>query len=258
METLLVIKDVTRMGGSRVCVAGITKNKECIRPVLRRGIMEDWLYEDRQPIIRPFAKITLNLIKNDPHPPHTEDWEFDPDSREFCGMVAESKRKDYLDRVLDPSVDSIFEADIHTENGRRYYLQECEGSRSLGTIKTQSIQLFVHNPCNAWGKRDYRLYFTDEKGCSYDDLSVTDLSLRYYVDFLRERKNFSSIQISNRLTRTFQQSEEVYLRVGLARPWNPDPNGPKNRCYLQINGIYTFPNDYLVNRCFADFCPTEN
>jgi hypothetical protein len=46
----------------------------------------------------------------------------------------------------------------------------------------------------------------------------------------------------------------VYLRIGLARHWHPDHEQPKNRCYLQITGVYTFP-DYLGGRCFADFPP---
>ena len=39
---------------------------------------------------------------------------------------------------------------------------------------------------------------------------------------------------------------EVYLRLGLARAY------PKNQCYLQVTGVYSFP-DYLDGRNFADF-----
>jgi hypothetical protein len=30
--------------------------------------------------------------------------------------------------------------------------------------------------------------------------------------------------------------------------------GGESWCYLQVNGIYTFP-DYLEGKCFADFLP---
>ena len=43
-------------------------------------------------------------------------------------------------------------------------------------------------------------------------------------------------------------AEEVFLRLGLTRPWEEHPD----RCQLQVNGVYTFP-DYLDGRCFADF-----
>jgi hypothetical protein len=40
----------------------------------------------------------------------------------------------------------------------------------------------------------------------------------------------------------------LYLRIGLARGWDEQPD----RCYLQITGIYTFP-DYLAGKTFDDF-----
>lgn len=46
-------------------------------------------------------------------------------------------------------------------------------------------------------------------------------------------------------------ASDVYLRIGLARGWDKLPD----RCYLQITGIYTFP-DYLGGREFVDFAPS--
>jgi hypothetical protein len=50
-----------------------------------------------------------------------------------------------------------------------------------------------------------------------------------------------------RLTRIFNQ-RTTFLRIGLARLWERYPD----RCYLQVTGIYTFP-DYLRGRTFTDF-----
>jgi len=44
------------------------------------------------------------------------------------------------------------------------------------------------------------------------------------------------------------QATRVYLRIGLARHWKRFPD----RCFLQITGVYSFP-DYLGGRCHADF-----
>jgi len=48
----------------------------------------------------------------------------------------------------------------------------------------------------------------------------------------------------------FVKGSEVFLRIGLARGWDMYPD----RCFLQITGIYSFP-DYLDGRTFADFAP---
>jgi hypothetical protein len=54
-------------------------------------------------------------------------------------------------------------------------------------------------------------------------------------------------EAAKRLTAALQ-SAQVFLRIGLARGWEKFPD----RCYLQVTGVYSFP-DYLGGRCFADF-----
>lgn len=248
MKTRLLITDVTRMSGDRVCVAAINQDRNSIRPVLPRGISEHWLYQRPPEVVRPFSIISLDLNQNLPQPPHTEDWSFDPNSLSIENLLEAKWRERYLKDILDPDVASIFGSEIHTDRG--CYLEAGEGSRSLGTIKVHQIERFDHN-CryDSW---DYRLYFRDASGVRYH-LKVTDLSLRYYVDALRETQNLNCEEIGQNLTQEFQQSQ-VYLRIGLARHWHPDRDQPQNRCYLQITGVYTFP-DYLDGRCFADFRP---
>ena len=46
------------------------------------------------------------------------------------------------------------------------------------------------------------------------------------------------------------KSRKVYLRLGLARGWHKYPD----RCYIQITGVYTFP-DYLEGHTFAAYAP---
>jgi hypothetical protein len=250
MKTRLLITDVTRMSGDRVCVAAINQTRQSVRPVLPYGISESWLYQQSTAVVRPFSIISLDLHQNLPQPPHTEDWSFNPDSLSFEKLFEVKRRERFLTEILDPDVASIFGAEIYTDRG--CYLQAGEGSRSLGTIKVRQIERFDHN-CryDSW---DYRLYFRDASGARYH-LKVTDLSLRYYVDALRETQHIDCDEIGERLTQTFQQSQ-VFLRIGLARNWHPDCDHPQDRCYLQITGVYTFP-DYLDGRCFADFRSTQ-
>jgi hypothetical protein len=221
MKTRLLITDVTRMSGDRVCVAAINQSRQNVRPVLPYGISESWLYQQSTVVVRPFSIISLDLHQNLPQPPHTEDWSFNPGSLSFERLLEVNSREKCLTEILDPDVASIFGAEIQTDSG--CYLQAGEGSRSLGTIKVQQIERFDHSRYDSW---DYRLYFRDASSIRYH-LKVTDLSLRYYVDALRETQHLDCKEIGQRLTQAFQQSQ-VFLRIGLARKWHPDRDQPQN------------------------------
>lgn len=242
LKTLLTITDVTRMGGKRVCVAGVDEFNKSIRPIINNGITEGWLCSNGLPIIRPFAKVFLNLISNEPDPPHTEDWIIAPGFKQPAGILDEPERKDFLDGICSRSVTNIFDAKIHQDPG--YYVKHGEGKRSLGTIKIFRFMNFSHSMFdNKW---DYRIHFLDSNNDTYK-LKITDLSFRSFVDYMRTKKNVSPEKISEQLTKSLSTST-VYLRIGLARNWNKYPDC----CFLQVTGVYTFP-DYLDGRCFADF-----
>ncbi len=114
----------------------------------------------------------------------------------------------------------------------------------LGTVRPSSIirAIYAEGPEGAW---DYRLMFTDSLGKFYR-LKITDMTWHYFCDSLRE-KGQEPPEIASYLTGLLR-SRKVYLRIGLARGWKKFPG----RCYLQINGIYTFP-DYLEGKIYNDF-----
>jgi len=233
------------MGGARVCVAGVTDEGQCIRPEFAdsRPILENWLFDNDRVIIRPFARVILNLIEPIPQPPHSEDWIVEENYKQYLGDFDLEERNNFLRNILDPNVSSIFGAEIQTDFG--YYICEDEGNRSLGTIQVAEIVNFTHEL--SFGRWDYRLSFIDQSGSRYR-LRITDLALRNYIDYLRIHEEIPYYEIGQQITETLQQSL-VFLRIGLARPtWDEHPHC----CFLQINGVYTFP-DYLGGRCFADF-----
>jgi hypothetical protein len=247
METTLVITDVTRMGAPRVCIAGITAGGRTIRPVLPYpGIQEDWLYDGDQAVIRPFARVTFDLINSISEPPHTEDWCISPNMKHSEGMASIEERRQVLQKNLSPDVPSIFEAEIYRNRG--VFILEGEGVRSLGTIKPNIIQ-FVHHRDEPHGY-SYKIRFIDESGGDFQ-LTVNDLSFRYYLDYLRTVENLSCGRIGLHLQQLLNEYS-TYLRIGLTRGWNIDPHLPHTHCYLQITGVYSIP-DYLDGRCFADF-----
>jgi hypothetical protein len=241
----IVITDVTRMGLPYVCVAGITDDGRTIRPVFEHDrIEEKWLYQNGKAVIRPFAKIGMDVISHRSCPPHCEDWVIQPTSRRLIGILAEIEKHQFCEKIVDPSIEAIFGADIHQNPG--HYIRENEGCRSLGTIHPQLItQVMLYGHAD---KMDFRIEFLDATGCLYD-LAITDLSFRSYIDQQR-REQVSINRICSNLVQYFHDAD-VYLRIGLGRPtWNKHPHC----CFLQVNGIYSFP-DYLNGKCFADFVP---
>jgi hypothetical protein len=245
MKTILAITDVTRMYEGRVCIAGYDKDGRCIRPVLPHpGLHERCLYSRGRPVVFPFAIVALDLLQPIPQPPHTEDHNFEPASIRLVGQLDDKQRRAELTRTLSPTVKDIFEVPILTGPG--HYVLDGQGLRSLGTIRPRVV-IRADFKCPPEGKRDYRLVFIDGSETVFR-LMVTDLTWRYYND--REQKaGRTPEQISQDLTSRLRKSE-VYLRVGLARGWKEYPG----RCYLQITGVYTFP-DYLNGQTFADLAP---
>lgn len=242
MKTRIAITDVTRMQESRVCVAGYDRTGQCIRPVLPPpGIHERTLSQRGQPIVFPFAVVEYDFIQPTPQPPHTEDHRYDPASIQLIDKLDEKRRRAVLDRSLFNRVSAIFEEPIHSEHG--HYIMDGRGPRSLGTVRPRRILRAIHEPGEG-GKWKYRLGFVDSDDITYW-LTVTDLTWRYFHDHERQRQTPDDVaaQITSSL-----RASEVYLRIGLARGWEQHPD----RCYLQITGVYTFP-DYLEGRTFADF-----
>ena len=243
MKKSLVITDVTRMQEGRVCVAGYDDGGKCIRPVLPPpGIHESTLYTHGHLIVFPFAVVEYDLTQPTPQPPHTEDYRYDPASVRFIERLDMQRRRQALEKSLFGSVSAIFEEPIHHDVG--HYVMDGRGPRSLGTIRPQRIIKAAYEQAPD-GKWKYRLGFVDGDELTYL-LTATDLAWRYFNDYER-RKGRSLEEISAALTSSLK-SRDVFLRIGLARGWDMYPD----RCFLQITGIYSFP-DYLDGRTFADF-----
>lgn len=245
MKTQLVITDLTRMQEGRVCVAGYDRSLTCIRPVLPPpGIHETTLCSKGCAAVFPFAVVEYDLLQPTPKPPHTEDHRYDPSSVRFVYQVDQDRRHRILERTLSVGVNDIFEVPVYSDEG--YYTRDGEGPRSLGTICPKWIR-GVQYELSPEGKWKYRLSFSDIKGTEFR-LTVTDLAWRYFCDWKRDHGTSPQAVVRN-LIGTLRSSE-VYLRIGLARGWDKFPD----RCYLQITGVYTFP-DYLDGRTFVDFAP---
>ena len=244
MKKCLTITDLTQMGEGRVCIAGYLPDGVCVRPVLRyEGLTKDWLCAGNQALIRPFSLIEFEFdsIRYDISKPHIEDRIIKNTHYIFEGKLNIQQRLELLLKIDDRIVNKIFGAEIN--RGPGWYIRNGEGDRSIGTISDPKISKIYYNKKDS--KLEYRIAFTDRSNSSYN-LAVTDLTFRYFLDFMHFIENHNPQKISESLTEKLNSSQ-LFLRIGLGRGWNKYPE----RCYLQINGIYSFP-DYLDGRTFKD------
>ena len=248
MKEPIVITEVTRMQRGCVCIAGYDQQGHCLRPVLPPpGIRESTLYAGPRPIIFPAAKVEFEFTRPTPQPPHTEDIRYEPASVRLIERQPEERWHKMLEATLSKSVSGIFEQPIHSERG--YYIMDGHGSRSLGTIRPARILKTIHEFSQDSNKWKYRIGFVDNEQGTYW-LTVTDLTWRYFHDQQRQ-SGHAPADIASEMTMLLKSSE-VLLRIGLARGWEEHPD----RCYIQLTGVYTFP-DYLAGKTFADFAPKD-
>ena len=69
MRELLAITDVTHMWEDVVCIAGVTQDFRCIRPVTDGGVRIWSLYKSRKPIIYPGSKVWMDFSEAEITPP---------------------------------------------------------------------------------------------------------------------------------------------------------------------------------------------
>ncbi len=228
MRKLLTITDLTRMKGSRVCIAGIDSDGVCIRPDLPPpGLLQGHLQVEGRTIIKPRAKIEFELQPKPSAKPHTEDMFFEANTWRYVGDCDDNEWYQLLDRDAAPSVEAIFQGALQEHK----YVLPGEGSQSLGTIRVADVhdmQLF--NPYD--GSPRPRLRFSDAAGVVYD-LRITDLVLRDWVDKLRT----DDVGAGTRALQALKEAPALFLRLGLARPFDPK-GGSQEKCYLQITGLY--------------------
>ena len=243
MRTEIVITDITRMSHNFICIAGVREKGISVRPILENGrFCDEWCCVDGL-YIKPFSKVVLDLLKPRNLPPHTEDYLIDPNVIEYSGDLTEAEKHQLLIELDDGHLVKIFGAPV-IRSGRQktVYVKSGTGTRSLGVIQPKQITDFNHN--FAYGNWDYRLSFTDQSGATYR-IKIVDLSFQTFVDYKRICQKISCEQIQTFILNRILRQRELFLRIGLARGWADYPD----RCFLQITGVYTFP-DYMQNDSF--------
>lgn len=155
----------------------------------------------------------------------------------YTGKATTDEFKTILDRSLSASVADGF--GIHFDEGQKHIPKEQDANCSIITVKILPRQLQIHEDQYKPGK--IKASFTDSDGHLYRYLSITD---RGFHDFAKKHQNDCELYKVERFIAT---QEEIYLRIGVGRQWKVRE---RDGYWLQVNGIYTFPNLYEEIRTY--------
>lgn len=221
-----ILTDLTRFkkGNPHVCVAVIDPiNGQCLRPMpYLTG--EACAKLDIQPGGKIVGELTL---KRNNLRPHVEDASYG--KLKFGGPSTASEFRDVLEMTLSPSISEGF--GVSFVERQKHIPDETPALKSILTIKVQPNQIRIHEDRFSPGK--IKLSFQDSSGQQFQYLSITD---RGFFDFAEKHQKDSELA---KVQRLISSQEEVYLRVGLSRSFEA-ADGRKG-CWLQVNGIYSFP-----------------
>lgn len=221
----IIITDLTRFNQpADVCTAGTeTTSDACVRPMpylkmarcVKLGILPGAILSgDFKP------KTGLNG-------PHQEDAEYS--KLRFVGPCSSDEFKGALTAGLFPSAEDGFE--IELGNAQKHIPVGHTVQRSIITlaIKPKSIEIVE----DGYKPGKIKIHITDSSGRQFRYLPITDLGFHRYAEKHHAAKDLAGLN-------TFiRKQPEVYVRLGLSRAHQI---GAVNGYWMQVNGVYTFPD----------------
>jgi hypothetical protein len=228
----IIVTDLTRFNNDQiVCIAGTDiESGLCVRPM---PYLEKTECESLQ--ILPGAILTGVLT---PVPnlvgPHQEDAAYE--SLQFEGPCTSDQFKDALQAGLFNSISEGFEIDLTADQKHVPLGHEVE--RSIITIQVDPANIDLVE--DAYNPGRIKLHLVDGSGRSFRYLPITDLGFYQHAMAHQEAGDLESLN-------TFlHEQEEVYVRIGLSRNWEKRPG-----YWMQVNGIYTFPDYHQEIRSYV-------
>lgn len=222
----IIITDLTRFSNQDiVCIAGINiETNECIRPLPYIS-----LSDCKKLNILPGSKLDGTFSEhNDRGCPHVEDK--NRKNLKYTGDCTATEFHQVLENSLASSISNGF--DYLFPEGGKVIPHTNPPSQSIITLKVNASQVRIVKDSFTHGK--IKLNFKDNDNKKYSYLPITDLGFYNYA-----MKHFDDFDFSEKINTFIDQQEELYLRIGLSGRY---ANGDRDGYWLQINGIYTFPN----------------
>lgn len=218
----IIITDLTRFSNPDiVCIAGINMaTRECVRPLpyLKLTLCKDNNVLPGNVINGDFTKSVT--IEN----PHVEDHSYQELKR--VGICTSDEFQRLLDNDLSSSISQGFSYSF-PEKGK-VIPKDFAPIKSIITLKVNASNIEIVK--DGFKEGNIRLNLLDNDGRRFSFLSITDLGFYNYA-----MKHFHDVDFPAIINDFIRQQESIYLRVGLGREY-------QGGYWLQINGIYTFPN----------------
>lgn len=234
----IIVTDLTRFQNKELlCLAGLTEDgQQCIRPL-----------SANKPGYLPFALCKkLNILPGTilegtftkPQHidvPHVEDRHYS--NLKAVGTVDSAEFQSILEKSSTTSIQSGFGC------------RSKPTDKVLTTPPTKSIITLKLNPKQfqvvqiKFGKETIKAHLTDRDGINLSFLPITDLG--FYVNVGQsETRKISAKEI----TEFIQGQDVLYVRLGLGRKHKSQDG--REGYWMQVNGIYTFPNYQKIVRSY--------
>lgn len=226
----IVVTDLTRFKNKEIlCLAGITEDgKQCIRPltVANPGYLSyEWC---KRMNILPGSILEGTFTKpKNIAAPHVEDRNYT--YLQPKGSVGSAKFQSILEKSSTKSVRIGFGC---TSQPTDKVLTK-PPSKSIITLMIKPTNFrIVHD---LYDKEKIKAHLTDYDGFNLRFLGITDLGFFDNVGQTVTRK-----VSAEEITKFIHKQDILMIRLGLSREYK-SPDG-RNGYWMQVNGIYTFPN----------------
>ncbi len=220
----IIVTDVTRMQGDRLCVAGLA-GKDTVR-LAEPSPTTEMSASLGEIELGQVLRVEVNPLRRY-RPPHCEDCRWIPISLQKIACLGPDELHDRLAPGAVPSLGRAFgRVKYFASRGNPAYPPD-RGKRSLATIRAHDIRIYRH-------EGGMRADFGDSED-AWHMLPVEGIAIRHHCEHCRRCLDAGHLCIPKAL-----------LRVGLGRPFRPD-RGDLG-CFAQVNSIVTGNADIHADR----------
>lgn len=232
----IVVTDLTRFNNSDiVCLAGIDpESGECIRPMRdNNGRLEYFAFD----AIKKSKVIPGSIIEGDFRPcenvelPHTEDHR----AIGKVSVVGNATGPEFEQILSESAYESIADGFKSHPDGRLFRQAQYPENSIITLALPDPAHQFKLTVSRDFGKTTFKAHIIDGAGLRVEWVPVTDLG--FFVHLNDIIANDPDLKKLNNFLWT---QKTLFLRIGLGRPWGMSPE--KFGCWLQLNGVYSFPN----------------
>lgn len=230
----IIVTDLTRFANQDiVCIAGINPStNECIRPL--PYIQKSFCQKHN---VLPGKIIDGNFTPCQCTAPHYEDKNYT--NLKFLSPCNSEEFKCILKNTSFTSVEDGFEVTLTP--GQKHIPHDSPPGKSIITLSLIPSKLNIVE--DSYNEGQLRVNFIDQTGKNFRYLSITDLGFFEYAKRHAEENRIDE------LNDFIHSQKDLFIRLGLGRVYQA--NDGRNGFWLQVNGIYTFPEYNKEIRCYS-------